>query len=75
MGRHLQNDHEKCDVYSFSLIVYQIMMNKIQFKGINVINHIDNIIKNKRPELDDKIPETYIKLIEKCLRRRYKYCF
>lgn len=56
------------DVYSFSLIVYEIITNKIPFNKIKNLNVLYSEIVNNsfRPKFNDKIPESYKKLIECC---------
>ena len=53
---------EKSEVYSFGLIVYSIIMNKIL---IHKINEIENF----HIEIDQEIPKIYQELIKKCLSK------
>ena len=62
--------NDKSDVYSYSLIVYEIITNKFAFPLAdqkNPANLIFNIIENNyRPIFDKSIPKIYINLLEKC---------
>lgn len=55
---------EKSEVYSFGLIVYSIIMNKIP---IHENFHIE--FNNNNVELDQEIPKFYQELIKKCLSK------
>lgn len=55
------------DVYSFGLIVYEIMTNEIPFQGFTedkIFNEI--IVSRYRPEFKNPIPDAYRNLIERC---------
>lgn len=56
------------DVYSFSLVVYEIVTNEIPFKDFNTIAQIyaNVVMKGNRPEFDFPVPDSYRNLIEKC---------
>lgn len=58
----------KSDVYSFSLIVFEIMTNKIPFEDISDPNLIySRIVKEcYRPQISDQVPDIYRHLIEEC---------
>lgn len=53
------------DVFSFSLILYEIVTNNEPYSGCNEFEILNRIYKQKRPELD-KIPSSYRELIEIC---------
>ena len=56
------------DVYSFSLIFYEIMTSEIPFKEYNSIYRLSRKVSRKgiRPEFTKPIPSCYRKLIEDC---------
>ena len=59
---------KKSDVFSFSLILYELMTNKKYLEKIeNKIEYIQKVYQEKsRPKIDESIPECYKKLIEAC---------
>lgn len=58
---------QKGDVYSYGMIVYEILTNEIVFKGMNRYQVILEILKGYHPEFKYPIPYCYRKFIEKCL--------
>lgn len=55
------------DVYSFSLIVYEIMTKEVPFKGFDQDKIFDEILQNHaRPRFKCMIPSSYRRLIERC---------
>ena len=56
------------DVYSFSLIVYEIITNEKPFNDLNSISEIfvKVVMKGIRPEFNFSVPTSYRRLIEKC---------
>ena len=57
------------DVYSFGLLVYSIMTNKIPYENISNLHNLFNeiCVKSSRPELnEEKIGNSYRQLIEIC---------
>ncbi|KAK8852543.1 hypothetical protein M9Y10_017528 [Tritrichomonas musculus] len=56
------------DVYSFSLILYEIMTNEVPFKDIFSISqvYVNIVVKGKRPDFTFPVPNSYRQLIEKC---------
>ena len=54
------------DVYSFGLIVYEIMIGVTPFNGYNYYQIIHNVIQGNRPDFIYFIPDRYKKLIEAC---------
>ena len=59
---------ESGDVYSFGMLVYELITGEIPFKGNDSINYImdEVIMKSKRPEINDEVEECYRELIEIC---------
>lgn len=65
----LSEEYSKAgDVYSFSLIMYEILTNSIPFENIKSIVNLINIVvnENKRPEFKQPINKCYKKLIKQC---------
>ncbi|KAK8876256.1 hypothetical protein M9Y10_006451 [Tritrichomonas musculus] len=56
---------EKCDVFAFSLIVYEIMSAREAYDGLTK-DYIERFVKVIRPEIDSIIPPAYQELIVKC---------
>lgn len=54
------------DVYSFSMIVYEIMTSKKPFENCSFSEIIKNVTNGVRPEFTVTISEPYRKLIEDC---------
>lgn len=54
----------KSDVYSFGMTVYSIMTNKLPFDDLKDSHYfiMNEIIKGRRPELDENVPERYRRL-------------
>lgn len=59
---------KKSDVFSFSLILYELITNETFYKEIeNNIESIQKVLENEtRPEINESIHECYKKLIEAC---------
>lgn len=57
---------EKCDVFAFSLIMYEIMSSREAYEGLTKDFQIyEKIIKVIRPGIDSIVPPAYRELIEK----------
>ena len=61
-------EHTKAsDVYSFSLIVYEIITSEIPFMEYdNIYLLVKSIIKGDRPKIDQSLNPTYESLIKRC---------
>ena len=57
---------EAGDVYSFAIIVYEIMTNEEIYKGMNIFKLMNHVLNGFRLEFTFKIPDSYQKLIEAC---------
>ena len=57
---------EKSEVYSFGMIVYEIITNRIPFDNLPQTEFAVRIIECNRPMLNDSIPAIYRNLIERC---------
>ncbi|KAK8857781.1 hypothetical protein M9Y10_016193 [Tritrichomonas musculus] len=59
--------HSKAsDVYSFALIVYELVTNEKPFKSLNYFQVFANILQGKRPQIDSSVPDLYKNIIESC---------
>lgn len=54
-----------CDVYSFGIICYEIMMNSEPFKDASIIK-VGEYAGGYRPPIDKSLPESYKNLIDLC---------
>ena len=57
---------KSCDVYSFAIIVYEIVTNEVIYKGFNEFNLYPYVTSGQRPIFKYEIPKCYRELIEKC---------
>ena len=55
-----------CDVYAFSLVLYEIVTNEKPFNKIEIFELWSKIHECYRPEIKPDVPEVYRRLIEKC---------
>ena len=55
-----------CDVYSFSIIIYQLMVEKVPYPKFNIYQIMNKVASNYRPKFTHEIPDVYKKLIERC---------
>ncbi|KAK8840864.1 hypothetical protein M9Y10_027691 [Tritrichomonas musculus] len=54
------------DVYSYSIIAYQLLSTKKAFKKFYDQNTIEKVRRGERPKFEDSVPESYRSLIERC---------
>lgn len=60
---------EKCDVYSFGIILWELLFEQIPFSDYNVLILPGKILGGLRPEIPQKVREKftdYCKLMESC---------
>ena len=55
-----------CDVYAFSIILYEIITNEKPFKEFNFFEISYKVIQGYRPKFLKEIPMSYLNLIERC---------
>ncbi|KAK8838600.1 hypothetical protein M9Y10_033232 [Tritrichomonas musculus] len=54
------------DVYSFSMIIYEIITNEKPFGKLKFSELTRNLTKGERPKFNDMIPDAYKDLIDRC---------
>jgi len=65
---------EKVDVYSYGLISYQLITNKLPFKGMNREELTELVINNNyRPLNKHYIPISFYQLLSLCWHNDYNY--
>lgn len=58
---------EKVDIYSFGMILWQLLSSDIPFRGMTKDEHMNNVVKGgQRPRISDELPLLLIRLIERC---------
>lgn len=55
-----------CDVYSYAIIVFEIVTSEAPWKNLSHIQIINKVMSGFRPEIKSYVPESYKNLIEKC---------
>jgi hypothetical protein len=59
--------NEKADVYSFSILLWQMAKDKVPFKGFSKEEFIETVVlKNERPKLDKSWPAGFNNLLKQC---------
>ena len=54
------------DVYSFAILLYQMITLQFPFKNMSFFQLIASVVKGDRPKFDGSVPNCYKKLIESC---------
>lgn len=58
---------QKTDVYSFAFILYELLIGKVQYPNLSMLEFLENVVyKDLRPDIKKDIPASYRKLIEDC---------
>jgi len=58
---------EKADVYSYGIILWEIITRQVPYKGIEQIRVAIEVVNNQmRPEIPRTCPVDFKKLIQKC---------
>ncbi|PIA52542.1 hypothetical protein AQUCO_01000428v1 [Aquilegia coerulea] len=63
-GEKKHYDH-KVDVFSFSIVLWELLTNSTPFKGMSGIQAAYAVVNNRRPSLDD-LPPDLVPLLESC---------
>ncbi|KAL5704815.1 hypothetical protein ACHQM5_023189 [Ranunculus cassubicifolius] len=63
-GEKKHYDH-KVDIYSFSIVLWELLTNSTPFKGMSSVQAAYAIIKKERPSLDN-VPSELVPLLESC---------
>ncbi|KAF5205170.1 kinase [Thalictrum thalictroides] len=63
-GEKKHYDH-KVDIYSFSIVLWELLTNSTPFKGMSGIQAAYAVVNNQRPSLDD-LPPDLVPLLESC---------
>jgi len=59
--------NEKCDVYSFGIILWQMARSKTPYEGLTSQTFLQHVVVNgERPKLDRSWPVAFCKLLESC---------
>jgi len=58
--------NEKCDVYSFAIILWELYYRKVPFSDISPFEIPMHVIEGKRPPLTKDVPKHYSKLMKAC---------
>ena len=54
------------DVYSFSLILFEIISGEKPFEGDHYFQIMNKVLKGERPKIRESITESFVELIKKC---------
>ena len=60
------NYNEKCDVYSFGIVMWEVLMRRVPFKGLNSFQVMQTVDRKKRPPLPKSVPVSIKTLIQLC---------
>ena len=61
-----RDNHEKGDIYSLGLLIWEIMMGKMAYAGLSESAIIQKVLAGEREELPVYMPEFYRELITRC---------
>ncbi|MGI8640309.1 MAG: protein kinase domain-containing protein [Pyrinomonadaceae bacterium] len=59
----------RSDIFSFGVMLYQMLAGKLPFEGENALEMIGAILKDEPKPLDSDVPTEITKIIGKCLRK------
>ncbi len=57
---------EKADVYSFGIIVWEVLTRKVPFAGRNFMGVTLEVLEGRRPQIPADCPAAVRKLMKKC---------
>jgi serine/threonine protein kinase len=61
---------EKCDVYSYGIMLWQMARDRVPFQGFGKTDFIRQVVElNTRPKLDRSWPPQFINLVTRCWDR------
>ncbi|XP_063683689.1 mitogen-activated protein kinase kinase kinase 7-like [Bolinopsis microptera] len=58
--------NEKCDVYSFGIVMWEVLMRRVPFKGLNSFQVMQTVDRKKRPPLPKTVPTSIRTMIQLC---------
>lgn len=61
---------EKIDVYSFAIVLYELVVREVPFAGENAFSLPVQVAKGLRPKIPKNIPKKWVKLITQCWQEK-----
>ena len=58
--------YEESDVYSYGIVMWEVLSRAVPFEGLNRAQIIAQVIAGKRPPIPEDSPPEMIELMEKC---------
>jgi predicted ATPase/serine/threonine protein kinase len=60
---------ERTDIFSFGVILYEMLAGRLPFEGENAMDTIGSILNKEPAPLSQKVPRELQHIVEKCLRK------